>query len=74
MTTEVKGLTDVVKDVAEVKNKAGRVAKRLRQNIDDVTTALDLVEKMSDALGDAGAELRGVLGTQTNNPPKDEQR
>ena len=69
MATEVKGLTDVVKDISTVKQQASSVAADLRKNMDDVQQALGLVSEVSNALKDAGAELRGALGVQTNNPP-----
>jgi len=69
VAAEVKGLTDVVKDIGSVKQQASQVAGELRNNIAEVQTALGLVSEVSNALKDAGAELRGALGLQTNNPP-----
>lgn len=72
MSVEVKSLTDVVKDITTVKEQAAFVAQQLRQNISDVTEALQMTDEVSRALREAGAELRGALGVQSNNPPPDE--
>lgn len=71
MSSEVREVTGIVKDITEVKEKARTVASDLRKNLDEVHRQLDATQELSDALRDAGAELSGILSTQTNNPPPD---
>jgi ABC-type transporter Mla subunit MlaD len=68
MSGQVKGVTDVVKDIAEINNMASTVAEELRKNLAEVKEALTMTQDVSKALRDAGAELRGVLGAHSNNP------
>jgi ABC-type transporter Mla subunit MlaD len=70
MSGQVKGVTDVVKEVHDLNKHAATVADEMRKNIADVKDALAMTQELSTALRDAGAELRGTLGIQTNNPPK----
>lgn len=68
---DVKQVTEVARDVAAVGKRAREVAGKLRSSIDEVHEALDVADGLGDALRAAGAELRGALGVQTNNPPED---
>ena len=69
VSAEVKGLTDVVKDISTIKEKASQVAADLRANTANTNESLDMVAELSKALKEADAELRGALGIQTNHPP-----
>lgn len=72
MSAEVKNVSEVVKTtVQEVKEVATQVADRLRQKTDEAKLALGLVDQFGNELGKATAELRGLLGISTNNPPED---
>ena len=72
MSSDVKNVTDVAREVADLGRRARGIADNMRADIKDVNEALDVAEDISRALRSAGAELRGVLGTQTNHPPEDE--
>ena len=69
---DVKQVTDVAREIADVGKRAREVADGLKTSIGEVNEALDVAEDLTRALRQAGAELRGVLGGQTNNPPMEE--
>lgn len=71
MSNDVKQVADVAREIADVGRRARAVADELRGNLAAVGEALEIAEGVSKALRDAGAELRGVLGAQTNNPPSE---
>lgn len=72
MSAEVKSVSEVVKStVQDVKDTALQVADRLRAKTAEAKQALGLVDQFGDELGKATAELRGLLGVQTNSPPPD---
>lgn len=74
MSRDVKAVTDVAGEVAKLGARARDVGDKLRRNVDDTHAALDIAENMSDALGAAAADLRSILGVQTNSPPKDTEQ
>ncbi len=75
MSNEVKSLTQVVReDLAALKDQAATLAAELRANISEVAEGLSMAKEVSTALRDAGAELRGALGVQTNSPPPDDPK
>ena len=69
--SDVDNVTGVAREVADVGKRARSVADDLKRNIGAVNEALDVAEGLSEALGQAAGELRGALGVQTNNPPRD---
>lgn len=69
MSTDVKQVTEVAREIADVGRRARKIADGLRSSLDAVNESLEVAEDVSRALQAAGAELRGVLGIQTNNPP-----
>lgn len=71
MTIEVKGVSEVVKAVDDLKKRATSQAESLRHTIGSVDTALDHVKELDDTLADAARELNALLGVATNNPPAD---
>lgn len=71
MSSQVKGVSEVAKEVAGINELARTTAVDLRKNLDDVRNALVLTGELSQALKDAGVELRSVLSPQTNHPPTD---
>jgi hypothetical protein len=70
-STDVKQVTDSAKAIAQVAADARRIRQKLDQSIAEVNDALGIADGVADALRSAGAELRGALGAQTNNPPED---
>ena len=70
MSAEVKNVSGAVREVIkEVKEVAAEVSDKLRQKKDEAKQALGLVSEFGDELGNATAELRALLGVNTNNPP-----
>ena len=70
MSTDVRQVTDVVREITEIGKRARKISDDMRASMKDVDEALGIAEEVSTALRAAGAELRGVLGAQTNNPPR----
>ncbi len=71
--SDVDHVTGVAREVADVGRRAREVADGLKKNIGAVNDALDVAENLSRALGQAAGELRGALGAQTNNPPREKE-
>jgi hypothetical protein len=71
-SNDVKQVSDSARAIAEVGATARRVREKLDASIAEINDALGVADEVADALRSAGAELRGVLGTQTNNPPRDD--
>lgn len=71
MSTDVKQVTEVAREIAEVGARARTIADELRSNLQAVSESLEIADEVSKALRAAGAELRGVLGAHTNSPPQD---
>lgn len=69
---DVNQVTESARAIAEVGAAARKVREKLDQSIADVRDALGVADEVADALRSAGAELRGALGVQTNNPPRDD--
>ncbi len=74
MSNDVKAVSDVAKELKGISDRARSLAAEMRQNIKDVTEALDVTQEVSKSLRDSGAELRGILGTQTNRPPSEDNK
>lgn len=70
-SNDVKQVSESARAIAEVGKTARKVREKLDASIADINDALEVADGVADALRSAGAELRGVLGTQTNNPPND---
>jgi len=68
---EVKKVTDVVRQVAEVGRKAERVNADLAASLAEIEAGLGAASEMGKVLQSAANELRGVLAPMTNNPPPD---
>lgn len=73
MAVEVKGVSDVVKEVKQLQKKAADVATGLHENVVAGNKALDTVKTISDQLADTTRELNELLGVRTNNPPVEEE-
>lgn len=71
MSEQVKNVSEVAREIADVNAKAKEVAADLKTNLSAVSEALDVAKDVSLALRNAGAELRGILGIHSNNPPPD---
>jgi len=71
MSQDVKQVTDVARQIADVGVEARKISADLKASISEVREALGVAGEVSNALRSAGAELRGVLGLNTNNPPLD---
>ncbi len=67
----LKSVADTVKSITELGAKADKVKDQLSKDIAEASDALDLAAETSKSIRDAGAALRGLLGTQSNNPPED---
>lgn len=74
MSAEVKNVSEVVRGaVADIKKTAADVADKLRQRTDEAKLALDMVDQFGSELGQATAELRALLGVNSNSPPSEEE-
>lgn len=69
---DVKQVTESARAIADIGRDAQRIKQKLEESVADIRDALGIADQTADALRSAGAELRGVLGAQTNNPPPDE--
>lgn len=69
---DIKQVSESARAIAEVGKTARKVREKLDASIVEINDALEVADGVADALRSAGAELRGVLGTQTNNPPRDD--
>ena len=69
---DIKQVSESARAIAEVGKTARKVREKLDASIAEINDALGVADEVADALRSAGAELRGVLGTQTNTPPRDD--
>lgn len=69
MSRDVSQVAEVAQDIAKLGARARKIGDRLKTDIADTHAALDIAQDVSDALRSAAADLRGVLGVQTNSPP-----
>lgn len=71
-SSDVNQVTETVKQIAEVGDRARRLNESMKNNLAEISAGLDIGEDVDRSLKSAAAALRGAFGAQTNNPPKDD--
>lgn len=73
MSTEMRGVQQVVESVKQLGERAETLAHGLQSQVQEANGSLDAVEVMSAELGQVNAQLTGALARLTNRPPEDQR-
>lgn len=69
MSSDVKQVSEVMREVAGLGERARTIKAGMRADLDEAHEALDIADGVRQSLHSTVAELRGILGGQTNDPP-----
>lgn len=72
MSQEIKEVSDSVRALGGLRDKARRLQAKIEQDTKKADTLLDQVEtSVANPLSEVVTELGLILATSTNNPPQD---
>lgn len=66
---DISEVSGAVKEIKQLGERAKHTAGKMRKSIAEADQALGMTDQLADELGGVTAELRDVLGLNSNFPP-----